>query len=53
MSKPKRQSRPAAYYEARDLIAELYGMSQDPEPEGPEVPLSVSLQAACDDQGEE
>jgi hypothetical protein len=46
--KPKRQARPAAYYEARELIAELYGMSPDPEPEGPEVPLSVDFRAAVD-----
>jgi hypothetical protein len=48
MLKPRKQERPKAYYEARELIAELYGMSQDPEPEGPEVPLSVDFKAAVD-----
>lgn len=50
--KPK-PSRPKAYYESRDLIAELYGMSQDPEPESPAVPLPFGLSAAVDDQEEE
>jgi hypothetical protein len=48
--KPKRQERPKAYYEARELIAELYGMSQDPEPESPAVPLPFGLSAAVDVQ---
>jgi hypothetical protein len=48
--KPRKQERPKAYYEARELIAECFGLSddRDPEPASPEEEFRALFRAAVD-----
>jgi hypothetical protein len=50
MLKPRKQERPKAYYEARELIAECFGLSddRDPEPASPEEEFRALFRAAVD-----
>jgi hypothetical protein len=50
MAPKRKDSKPKAYYEARELIAECFGLSddRDPEPASPEDEFRALFKAAVD-----